>query len=224
MLSGLTLFSTITSFILFLLIYFPINLGNLSHLMPVWNHSCSELFQASKASYGIYIGFEALLVYFPFIRSIEKQTKWAHLGMLTNTLQFVVITISNLLYYSQGLLRRTLYPLLGVTKIIEFDFVERIEFIFIFCWVILFIPSLCISIWCCTRILKRVTHLNPRTSLVFVLAILFLVVVQINEKYEVNSLGDFTVQAGFYFVFAYIPVLFILFLIRRKRKAKLNVA
>jgi len=223
-LTGLALFATITGLLLFLLVYFPINLGNLSHLMPVWNHSIPELLQASKASYGIFIGFEALLVYFPFIRFKDKQTKWAHLGMLTNTVQFVAITISSLLYYSPGLLQRTLYPLLGITKIIEFDFIERIEFIFIFCWLIMFIPSLCISIWCCTRILKRVTHLQPRTSLVFVLAIFFLVVVQINEKYKVGALGDFTVQVGLYFVYVYIPLLFILYWIRSKRKAKLNVA
>ncbi|MFC5447444.1 GerAB/ArcD/ProY family transporter [Paenibacillus aestuarii] len=221
-LTGLAFFSTVTGFLLIPLIYFPIKLGNLNYLMPVWNHSVPEMLKASKVSYGIFIGFEALLVYFPFIKSVEKQAKWAHLGMLTNTIQFVIITISTLLYYSQGLLKNTLYPLLGITKIIEFEFVERIEFIFIFCWLILFFPSLCISIWSCTRILKRVMHLNPRTSLVMILSIFFIVVVQFNDKLKVDALGKFTINIGIYFVFAYIPLLFILYLIRSKRKAKLN--
>nr|WP_275691074.1 GerAB/ArcD/ProY family transporter [Paenibacillus aceris] len=222
-LTGLALFSTVTAFLLFSLIYFPIKLGNLNYLMPVWNHTVPELLKASKVSYGAFIGFEALLVYFPFIKSVEKQAKWAHLGILINTLQFVALTISSLLYYSQGLLRNTLYPLLGITKIIEFEFVERIELIFIFCWLIMFIPSLCISIWSCTRILKRVTPLKPRASLVWILTIFFIIVVQFNDKFKVDALGKFTINIGIYFVFAYIPLLFILYLIQNKRKANLNV-
>ncbi|CAH1202316.1 hypothetical protein PAECIP111891_02140 [Paenibacillus allorhizoplanae] len=221
-LTGFALFSTITAFLLFPLIYFPIKFGNLNYLMPVWNHSVPELLRASKASYGIFIGFESLLVYFPFIKAVEKQAKWAHLGIVINTLQFVVITISNLLFYSQGLLKNTLYPLLGITKIIQFDYIERIEFIFIFCWLIMFISSLCISIWSCTRILKRVTNLKPRMSLILILTIFFIVVVQFNEKLQIDALGNFTINIGIYFVFTYMPLLFILYLIRNRRKAKLS--
>jgi spore germination protein (amino acid permease) len=222
LLTGLALFSTVTTLLLFPLIYFPFKYGNLNYLIPVWNHSVPELLKASKASFGIFIGFEALLVYFPFIKSVEKQAKWAHLGMLFNTLQFAAISISILLFYSQGLLKNTLYPLLGITKIIEFDFIERIEVIFIFCWLIMFISSLCISIWSCTRILKRVTHLKPRISLILILTIFFIVVVQFNEKLKVDALGKFTINIGIYFVFTYIPLLFILYLIRNKRKTKMR--
>lgn len=221
-LTGFALFSTVTAFLLLPLIYFPIKFGNLNYLMPVWNHSAPELLKASKASYGIFIGFEALLVYFPFIKSVEKQAKWAHLGLFSNTLQFVVINISILLFYSQGLLKNTLYPLLGITKIIQFQFIERIEFIFIICWLIMFISSLCISIWSCTRILKRVTNLKPRISLILILTIFFIVVVQFNEKLKIDALGNFTINIGIYFVFTYIPLLFILYLIRNKIKTKVS--
>ncbi|MFD0697676.1 GerAB/ArcD/ProY family transporter [Paenibacillus sp. GCM10027628] len=223
-LTGIALFSVVTAILLYLLIFYPIRLGNLTHLMPVWNHSVSDLLKSSKASYGIFIGFEVLLVYFPFIKSVEKQAKWAHLSLLINTLQFAGITISSLLYYSQGLLKNTLYPVLTVTKIIEFEFVERIEFIFIFCWVIIFIPSVCLSIWSCTRIMKRVTNLKPRISLLLILITLFIVAVQFNEKIKIDELGRYAIAIGFYFVFAYIPLLFILYLIRGKRKAKLDPA
>lgn len=215
-LTGIALFSVVIAFLLYFLIYYPIRFGNTTHLMPVWNHSVSDLLKSSKASYGIFIGFEALLVYFPFIKSVEKQAKWAHLGLLFNTLQFAGLTVSNLLYYSQGLLKNTLYPTLTVTKIVEFEFIERIEFIFIFCWLIIFIPSLCLSLWSCTRIMKRVTNLNPRISLLLILIIFFIVTVQINEKIKVDELGSYAIAIGFYFVYAYIPLLFILYLIRSK--------
>ncbi|MEC0270976.1 GerAB/ArcD/ProY family transporter [Paenibacillus anseongense] len=221
-LTGLTLFSMVISLLLFLLVYYPLALGNLTYLMPVWNHSVSDLLQSSKASFGIFSGFEALLVYFPFIKSVEKQAKWAHLGLLLNTLQFAIVTVAILLYFSLGLLKNTLYPPLVITKIIEFEFVERIEFIFIFCWLIILIPSLCLSIWSCTRIMKRVTHLNPRISLIVLLITFFIATVQFNEKIKVDELFNFAITIGFYFVFAYIPLLFILYVIRSKRKAKLN--
>lgn len=215
-LTGLALFSVGTAVLLCLLIYFPIKYGNLTYLMPVCNHSVPDLLKSAKASYGIFIGFEALLVYFPFLNSTEKHAKWAHSGLLLTTLLKALLAVSTLLYYSQGLLKQTLYPLLVETKIIEFPIAERIEFIFIFCWLIIIVPSLCIPIWSCTRIMKRVTHLKPRTSLILILVTFFFVVVQFNDRIKVDQLGRYAAEIGFYFVFAYIPLLFILYLIRRK--------
>ncbi|TVY05583.1 GerAB/ArcD/ProY family transporter [Paenibacillus cremeus] len=223
-LTGLAFFAVGTSVLVYLLIYYPIRFGNISHLMPVNHHSAADLLKSSKISYGMFIGFEALLVYFPFIKSAEKNARWAHLGLLLNTLQFTATIVSTLMYFSQGLLKNTLYQTIVVTKIIEFQFLERFEYVFIFSWLIIIIPSLCLSIWSCIRIIKRVTHIKPRISLALILLTFFIVVVQFNDRVKVNELSSFVAEIGFYFVFAYIPLLFILYLIRSMKKAKLNTA
>ncbi|MCZ8512745.1 GerAB/ArcD/ProY family transporter [Paenibacillus filicis] len=215
-LTGVAFFAVLISSLIFTLNYFPIKYGNPTYLLPVWNHSLPDLLKTSKAASDLFIGFESLLVFFPFIRPADKHAKWAHLGLLFTTLQVAFITVSALLYYSQGLLQQTLYPILVETKIIQFPFAERFEFLFIFCWFIIIIPSMCISIWSCTRIMKRVMNLKPSTSLPWILITFFIAVLQFNDRIKVDELSRFVAGLGFYFLYGYIPLMFILFLIRSK--------
>lgn len=215
-LTGFAFFAVLISTLIFTLTYFPTTYGNLTYLLPVWNHSLPDLLKSSKAASGLFIGFESLLVFFPFIRPSDKHAKWAHLGLLFTTLQFAFITVSTLLYFSQGLLQQTLYPLLVETKIIQFPFAERFEFLFIFGWFIIIIPSICISIWSCTRIMKKVMNLKPSTSLPCILITFFIAVLLFNDRIKVDELSRFVTGLGFYFLYGYIPLLFILFLIRSK--------
>lgn len=215
-LTGVAFFSVLTSTLIFTLTYFPTKYGDPTNLLPVWNHSLSDLLKSSKAASGLFIGFESLLVFFPFIRPTDKHAKWAHLGLLFTTLQYAFIAVATLLYYSQGLLQQTLYPLLVGTKIIQFPFVERFEFLFIFAWFIMIIPSMCISIWSCTRIMRRVMNLKPSTTLPWIFITFFFAVFLFNDRIKVDELSRFVTGICLYFQFGYIPLIFILFLIRSK--------
>lgn len=223
-LTGLAFFAVITSIFLIFFNIFPIRYGIFTYLLPVWNHTVHDLFKSFKTSCGLFIGFEALLVYFPFLKSPAENEKWAHFGLLLTTLQYTTIVVSTLVYFSHGLLMHTLYPVLVETKIIEFDFLERIEYIFAVSLMIVMIPSLCISIWSCSRIMKRITHLNPRISLPLILIVFFIVIIQFNDRIKVDELGRFVTEVGFYFLFAYIPSIFIIYLIVTKIFAKKSSA
>lgn len=215
-LAGISLFSIIIGILLLPLLYFSIKFGSISNLMPIWNHSLEEIFKSSKASSALYTGFETLLVYFPLIKSPKKNKKWAHFAILFVTFDYTLIVISTVMYFSPGLLGHILYPLIVETKIVEFSFISRIDNIFVFCWLLLYMPLICISIWSCTRIVKRVTNLNPHIPLLFLLILIFMTVVLIDERIKVEELGRMVSEIGFYFNFAFIPLLFMLYLIRSK--------
>ena len=40
-------------------------------------------------------------------------------------------------------------------EIVHFSFMERFEYVFIFIWLLVIIPPMCISMWACTRIAKK---------------------------------------------------------------------
>ncbi|KRE47971.1 GerAB/ArcD/ProY family transporter [Paenibacillus sp. Soil724D2] len=192
------------------LLYFPIRQGNIHHLLPLLNHSFLDLLKGSRSSSFIFFGLEALLIYFPFLKLPEKNAKWAHFALLFTTFKYTAIIIVTLMYFSQGLLKHTLWPTLAMSKIIELSFIARFEYLYVFMWLLVIIPTVCIPIWCCTRIMKRVASLKPGVSLPITLAALFIVALTFNERMEIDVLEKFIHELGFYFIFAYIPLLFII--------------
>lgn len=207
--AGYSFFFVALTPLLFLL-YLPIRQGNLHHLLPILNHSFLELLKGSKSSSFIFFGLEALLIYFPFLKLPEKNVKWAHFALLFTTLKYAVVSIVTLMYFSHGLLKHTFWPTLAMTKIIELSFMARFEYLYIFLWLLIIIPTVCIPIWCCTRILKRAAALKPRLTLPIVLAALFVATLMFKERPQIYALEKFINELGFYFIFAYIPLLFII--------------
>jgi spore germination protein (amino acid permease) len=216
LLTGFSFFAVLVSTGFMFAFYFPIQFGNTHNLLPFFNHSFQELVQASKSSCVIFLGFETILIYFPFLKSAEKNVKWAHYSLLFTTIKYIIVMIVTIVYFSQGQLKHLLWPTLTMSKIIELSFLERFEYFFIFLWIIVIIPSLCIPIWCCTRIMKRVTKLKPRLSLILVLIPLFLIALRYDKRLEIVAFGRFISTIGFYLIFGYIPLLFIIYVIRKK--------
>lgn len=219
-LTGICFFSVILSTVLMFSFYIPLMFGQPNYLLPMFNHSLADLLTSAESSSIIFFGFESLLLYFPFLRSPNTTMKWAHLGLLFSTAKYAVLLVITLLYFSQGHLTHSLWPTLEMTKIIEIQFLERFEFLFIFSWFMIIIPTVCIPLWCCTRIMKRVCKVRPRWSLALVLSFLFIASLLVNDQLKVGALGSFSSLTGLYFVYAYIPLLFILYHIAERIKLK----
>jgi spore germination protein (amino acid permease) len=213
---GYCFFGVVFGSLLPLLLYFNLNYGRFINVLPMFNHSIKDLLASSANSGIMFMGFESLLLYFPFIKAPEKNAKWAHLGLLLSTFKYAVLIIVTLMYFSQGLLSHTYWPTLVMIKVIEFTFFARIEFLFICIWLMVIIPMLCLSIWSCTRIIKRVTNLKPTLSLCLILLATFLSSLPFNDRVKIEWLGKHVVKLGFYFIYVYIPLIFLLYFIHSK--------
>ncbi len=223
-LTGISFLTFVVLIFLLLLLFFPLKHAEVNNLLPVFNHSFIDILKSSKSASSTFVGFETLLIYLPFIMDPQKSKKWAHLALLFTTFKVLLISIVAILYFSQGQLLQTLWPGLTMTKIVEMPFIERIEFIFIFFWLLEIIPAVCIPIWSCTRILKNMMHIKPKISLSFILIIIYIASIVIDERLELVALGSFRSEISFYFVYGYIPLLFILFLIKGKLGKYLTIS
>ena len=216
-LTGISFLGVVLPSILLLTLYFPLQYANFRNLMPVFNHSILKIAQSSKASSLIFIGFESLLIYFPFIKHPSKSAKWAHGALAFTTFIYLLVTLITFVYFSQGHLKHTLWPTLAMIKIVEFSFIMRIEFIFIFTWLLVILPTVCIPIWCCTRILKKITKIKPRKSLYPIMLFILLCSIFIDDRLKVDALRKFTSEVGFHFIYSYIPLLFIIYSLRKSK-------
>lgn len=222
-LTGISFLGTITPILLFMIfLFFPIQYAKFNNLLPIFNLSLLDLLKSSKVSSIIFIGFESLLVYFPLIKNAKKSAKWAHLGVLYTTILYTLVAIISILFFSQGQLLHSAWPTLVITKIIEFPFIERFEYIFIFSWLFVVVPTMCIPLWCTTRIVKRISKVKPRIPLTISISIMIIVSYFLDTPSKIQLLSDIVSNIGFYFLVCYIPLLFLITLAIRRLKKIVN--
>lgn len=219
-LAGFCFCSVILSTVLLFTLYFPLQYGQIHYLFPMFNHSIPDVLASSRSSGIVFLGFESLLLYFPFLKLPKTTIKWAHIALLFSTVKYLVLLIFALVYFSQGHLKRTFWPTLEMTKMIEMQFLERFEYLFIFIWLIMIIPTVCIPLWCCTRIMKRVFLVKPKLPLALILMLLFIFAEQCNDPFKIDALRKLTSNIGMYFLFVYIPLLFVFYTAIAKIKVR----
>ncbi len=214
--TGICFLTFFIPLILFLLsLYFPARLSHLNNILPLFNLSFLDFIKSSKETSVVFIGFEALMVYFPYLRSGGDSKKWANGGLLYTTMLCTIVAIVSFTYFSLGQLTHNKWPTLEMIKIIELPFIERFEYIFIFSWLAVAIPTICLPLWCISRINKDTFKIKPRITLIISLMVILIFSVLIDNNFKIEKLGKIVSQIGFYFIYVYIPFLFIIKLIKK---------
>ncbi|MFP7296755.1 GerAB/ArcD/ProY family transporter [Neobacillus niacini] len=208
-LTGFSFWGVILPSFLFLLIYFPMKYTNYIFLLPAFSHPISDLLLSAKASTLLFLGFEWILLYYPFIKDSSKIPKWAHYGNLYTIIVYLIITLISFLYFDQDVLQQLPWPTLMMLKIVQFSFLERFEYVFIFIWLLVIIPPMCISMWACTRIVKRTLSVPPKVSLILLILLAIIASISLKDIESVDKISNTASNVGFVFIYIYIPLLFI---------------
>ncbi|MGM7703586.1 GerAB/ArcD/ProY family transporter [Pseudalkalibacillus sp. Hm43] len=208
----------IPSFLIFFL-YYPFRYGDWNFIFPVMNHSVKEIFLSSKVAVLEYIGFEVLLMIYPFIKNGEKSQKWAQLGILFSTFIYVAVALASFIYFSEEQLQRMIWATLSMFKIVEFPFVERFEYIAIATWALIIFPNVCIAFWCSSRAVKRLAPFRQRWVLIVMLLIAYVINIGLEDRKYIDMFINGISKSGLYILYFYIPFLFLVFHIRFKRSA-----
>ncbi|MHC0038306.1 GerAB/ArcD/ProY family transporter [Pseudoneobacillus sp. C159] len=201
----------------FLLIFFTALFPylELRNIMPFFNHGWKDYLVSARESVYVFVGLECLFIYLPFIKNGQKSLKWAHFGHLASVFIYVVLAIFTFLYYTQGKLNHFLWPTLTMIKIVSFSFMESFEFIFIFVYLIVITSSACIYLWSATRILKVNFNFTPTKSLIGILALIFCFNILLEDISFGMVIKILTPYLGISLLFGYIPLLFLISLMKR---------
>ncbi|EDL62736.1 GerAB/ArcD/ProY family transporter [Bacillus sp. SG-1] len=219
--AGVAFFGTVLPAYLVLTFAFTIPFADFRNLLPVWDHTLLDMMKATRDMTLSFLGYEALLIYYPYISQGDKSKKWAHIGLLITTVIFAALTVVSFAFFSEGQLEKTVWATLSMWKIVEMPFVERFEYIGIANWCLIILPNVCISLWCASRIAKRSFKWNQRKTLIFLSALCVVAISMLQERNHINTLNDITSKVGFYLNFGFIPfLLFMIFLMKKVKQKK----
>ncbi|KAA0547382.1 GerAB/ArcD/ProY family transporter [Bacillus sp. BGMRC 2118] len=218
--TGIAFFGVVLPLYLIITFTFPIKFSFFQNLFPIMDHSIKEIVMGAKNSTLSFIGFEMLLIYFPFIKDSGKSQKWAHMGNAFTILLYLIAMVVSIGFFSQEQLERNIWATISMLKIAELPFVERIEYIAISSWILIILPNICIALWGASRIAKRIFNKRQRLFLLFFLSITVLLTTYIDTRIQIDMLNNLTAQIGFYIIYGYIPFLYIVSIIHTKWKEK----
>lgn len=205
--------------IMLLSILYLLKFVDISYLLPIFQHGVKDHIISAKEALTMYQGFETVLVFFPFIKNRDTAHKWGHFALLYTTIIYTFIAIMTFIFFTEGKLEQLTWPTLDMIKIIQFPFLERFEFIFIFTWLLVVMPVICVYLWSAVRSIKLTF---PKLKQTYLLAGILVVFHLVNsELIEIQFLHLWTkiyYYCGFIFLFCYIPFLFLIAVVRKKRK------
>jgi spore germination protein (amino acid permease) len=220
--TGVAYFSVVLPFYILFMFVLTLPFADFTNLLPIFDHSVKELLFASKDLSLTILGFETLLVFYPFIKNPGKSKKWAHGAIIFTTFNFLYLAIITFAYFPEAQLQKNIWPTLTMWKIIKLPFVERFEYIGIANWCLIILPNACISLWCGSRILKVLFSIRQKISVPALALICLMSVSMLTTRDQINFVTDITGRIGFYLNFVYFPLLFVATLIAKKVKTRAN--
>jgi spore germination protein (amino acid permease) len=186
------------------------------NLLPLLNHSATELLLSSKSMVFEYLGVETLLLFYPFIQTPAKSQKWAHLILIFVTFLYLVILILAFMFFSEGQMRHSIWPTLELISIFEIPLFQRLEYFFVSLWLIKMIAGISIYLWVACRGMKTAFRTGQRYSLIVFLIAIVTLNYFIADHRTIERVSELYGIIGFYFIYAYIPFMFVYVLIRRR--------
>lgn len=202
--------------------YFPIREGDIGNLFPIFDLSLKELYSASRGMTLNYLGFEVLFMFYPFIKDPPKSQKWAHYGVLCSMFIYLFTALVSFAYFDQVQLKTTIWATLTLWKIVDLTIIERFEYVGISLWFFVVLPNICIGLWSASRGMHRLFSMSQRNSLRIICILIFIFAFLLKDREQIDLLNNTMSEIGFYTIYGYIPLLFILQFIIMKVRGKKN--
>ncbi|USK69531.1 GerAB/ArcD/ProY family transporter [Peribacillus asahii] len=218
--TGITFLSVILSYWLLFVLFYALQYSDFYHLLPMFTHSLLDILKGTKDSTFNFIGFDMLLMFYPFIKNAETSQKFAHWGTFATTCLVLFFYLVTLVFYSVDQLILNIWPTLTMVSIVELPFLERFEYIEISWWALVVTPNMTIPLWAASRAFKQVFHIQQK----YVLWVMGLIIVAPHffflDKEIIPVLNKLVVNLG-YVLFLYLSVLLIIIYLKKKMRNKL---
>ncbi|PGB02620.1 GerAB/ArcD/ProY family transporter [Bacillus toyonensis] len=218
--TGICFLGVVIPFYLFFTFLVPLEFSHFRNLLPVFDHSFKEMVISLKETTFSFVGFEFILLYYPFIHKPETSQKWAHWGNFLSMTVYLFIMVVTLVYFDLEHLKQTTWPTLTMWKIIELPFVERFEFIGIASWTFVILPNLCVYLWAASRGTRELIKIKQRKALIFFLFLCLIGNYFLKDHESIQMLEKSISIVSRFTFYIYIPLLFIIYHVRFKVRKK----
>ncbi|WP_372635820.1 GerAB/ArcD/ProY family transporter [Cohnella sp.] len=213
--AGICMFSLVRH-ITIMSLFFTAGYFHFNNLSPILDHSLNDIIKAGNELTFPFLGVEALFFCYTFIKTPEKSQKWAHLANVVTTASYLIVIFFSLLLFNSEQLSKEIWPQLSKYKFVQFPFIERFEFIGAASQILWVIPILCFCLWASSRTFKIMFTVRQSTVLPMLLFLVFTAVCLIPGRDRNEAVQTLLSEIGFYMVYAYIPFVYIVDIIRTK--------
>ena len=216
--TGIAFLCSILTYWLLFVLFYALKYSEFTNLLPVFHHTLSDIWKGTRSTSLTMLGFEMIVMYYPFIKDAKSSQKYAHGGALTTTLITLFVYLVSLVFYSQKQLQLTIWPTLTLTSIVELPFIQRFEYIDVSWWAIVIIPNMTIALWAASRGFKRLFSVQQKyplwgMSIIILLTNIF--VFNIDSLYILRKIVN---PYGALFIALYLPLLLVVIYIKKMRK------
>lgn len=207
--AGMCFWGVILSLFILAFFVFPLKYAHFRNILPVFTHSFSDIMLSTKQASLEFLGFEALLMFYPLIEKGKSVKRWAHFSIFFTTFLYVFVALLSFVYFSEGLLQHTVWGTLTMFKIIKIPFIQRFEYVIIFLWFLIILPNLCLTIWASCQAARRSFQLPFKVAFPIFISIIYISSLFFMNRESINILNTYTSKFGLYLIYVYIPVLFV---------------
>ncbi|MDU0200816.1 GerAB/ArcD/ProY family transporter [Paenibacillus sp. MAH-36] len=212
---GICMFSLLR-IVTILAMFFPADYFHFNNLIPLFDHSLSEIVKAGKEMTFPFLGVEMLFFCYTFIKTPQKSQKWAHFANFITTVSYLLVIFFSLLLFKPEQLSVEIWSQLTKYKFIQFPFIERFDYIGAAAQLLWVVPILCFCIWAASRVCKLMFTVKQRRALPILLILVFVAVCFIPDHSHIEVVQKILYDIGFYLIYAYIPFVFLVDVIRMK--------
>lgn len=184
----------------------PLSYAHFDNLLPLLHHPVGDLLRAGKDMTMAFLGFEGLLIAYPFIQRPRASQKWAHFANLFTIFFYLLSAMVMFVYFSEDQLKTLLWPKLTLVQLTHLPFLKGFEFVFIPLWLLVILPNIVFFVWAASRAAKELFHVKQQKTLLVILVCVFVPPLFISNYGEMTQFNQFTSQYGFYFLCFYLIV------------------
>jgi len=213
-----TMFFALVIWTIMLLLFFINNFQFLNFTSFYFREGTGE-FSGFVDILSAFLGYELVLLLFPFAEKGKKLMKAVHYGNLLTTSTYLLVSFVCYGFYSFEQLKRMKYPVIELLAYIELPFVERIEQLIFSLYLFTALIGHVLYMWAATKTAKQAlpnANMKWTTIIIFIIAYAISWIPDVLMKVEIwlTYLGqlDLTIALG-------LPLLLILLLLFRKRSA-----
>ncbi|MGC5325244.1 GerAB/ArcD/ProY family transporter [Brevibacillus sp. SYSU BS000544] len=140
--------------------------GHPIHLFPLFDLTLHDFFSSFKTGYAAMMGYELLLVYFPYVVNQKKVYKHASIGIWITAAFYVTVCFTSAIYFTRWQMDNLRFPVLNLFKAVELSFIERIENFGVSLWVFLILTTACSYLWAAQKGIETIVNRENRGILV----------------------------------------------------------
>ncbi|PEJ58385.1 hypothetical protein CN692_08915 [Bacillus sp. AFS002410] len=204
-------------FLSFFTFYLPKDFG---FMLPVGQSGVKNILMGSHKSLLSMLGFESILLIFPFILDSEKGIlKTASFANLTVTLFYTYFTLICLISFSPTQLLQIREPVLYIFKVLSFEMIDRLDLIFLSVWIVPMTTSVIIYMFLSAKSISKENSFKKNVILSGIL--IFIITIFPYDEDQLALFNKYVTYLSYVVVFGLPIILFCLsFIISKTERSE----